>query len=289
MKKFYAMFLVSGIVVACAPLDKEKQLLEVSIPILKHGEPEKATSSNVPKGSKIFVVYAQENRSNNHVSVTSRVVVNNGSVYIGSSCQGCSKSHLTYQAFQGDVERKMIENGFKPTFANLINNDKLYMDSRIMLDRVASLGKSVNAPYTLLIRDAYIGYGNSIAYAKAAGCDSYARVYPLVANIDAILLNNSTGEVLTSFTYKMTNIEDSYNSNPATLYNYSKYKYYDYVERRGFNLPTTDWPSCRYGVKHSNAQYDNLCWSHTGNGCVIPDNTFRAYRSKIVTELIKSL
>lgn len=289
MKKIYTILLISGIMTGCTTLDKDEQLVEVDVPILKYGEPEQATSQNVPKGSKIFVVYAQENASTNHVSVSSHVVVGNGSVYIGSSCSGCSKSHLTYQSFQGDVERKMIENGFKPTFANLINNDKLYMDSRIMLDRVASLGQSVNAPYTLLIRDAYIGYGNSIAYVRAAGCNDYAHVYPLVANIDAILLNNSTGEVLTSFTYKMTNIEDSYNSNPATLYNYSRYKYYDYVERRGFNLPTTDWPSCRYGVKHSKAQYDNLCWSHTGNGCEIPDNTFRAYRSKIVSELIKSL
>lgn len=65
------------------------------------------------------------------------------------------------------------------------------------------------------------------------------------------LLNNSTGEVLTSFTYKMTNIESSYNNALTTLYNYSRYKYYDYVESRGFNLPTTDWPSCQYGVKHS--------------------------------------
>lgn len=289
MKNFYTVLFLSGAITACAPLDKENQLVEVNIPILKYGEPEKATSQNIPKGSKIFVVYAQENTSGNNVSVSSHVVVSNGSVYIGSSCNGCSKSHLTYQAFQGDVERKMIENGFKPTFANLINNNKLYMDSRIMLDRVASLGQSVNAPYTLLIRDAYIGYGNSISYVRAAGCNDYVKVYPLIANIDAILLNNSTGEVLTSFTYKMTNIEDSYNSNPATLYNYSRYKYYDYVERRGFNLPTTDWPSCEYGVKHSQAQYDNLCWSHTGNGCSIPDNTFKAYRSKIVSELIKSL
>ena len=79
MKKFYVTLLISGIVTACAPLDKQKQLLEVQIPILKYGEPEKATSSNVPQGSKIFIVYAQENRSNNHVSVASRVVVNNGS------------------------------------------------------------------------------------------------------------------------------------------------------------------------------------------------------------------
>lgn len=61
MKKHYLCLLLSGIITACAPLDKEQQLIEVNIPILKYGEPEKATSQNVPKGSKIFVVYAQEN------------------------------------------------------------------------------------------------------------------------------------------------------------------------------------------------------------------------------------
>lgn len=274
--------------VACAPLDNNEQKVQVSIPIQQFGEVEKASSQSIPSSSKIFVVYAQENSKNYSISVSSNVVVSGGSVYIGSSCEGCSQSSLSYSSFQGDLERKLINRGLKPTFANLINNDKLYMDSRIMLDRVASLGKSVDAPYTLLVRDAYIGYNNRIASVQARGCN-LVNVYPLVANIDAILLNNSTGEILTSFTYKITNIENSYNSKPATLYQYSRYKYYDYVENRGFNFPMTDWPSCQYGVEHQAMQYDNLCWSHTGNNCAIPDNTLKIYRTKLISELVKSL
>lgn len=290
MKSLFKIFsIITSIILttACAPLSSEKLKPEVSIPILKYGEPEIATLQKIPVNSKIFVIYAQENPSENNISVSSNVVISNGSVYIGSGCAGCSTSHLTYNAFQGDIERNLINKGFRPTFANLINNDKLYMNSTIMLDRVASLGKSVNAPYTLLIRNAYIGYGNSIANVYSRGCNKVSA-YPLIANLDAILLNNSTGEILTSFSYKMTNIEDSYNSKPSTLYLYSRYKYYDYIERRGFNFPTTDWPSCQYGVTHQPSQYDNLCWGED-NSCEIPDNTFKAYRSKVIKALINSL
>lgn len=287
-KSFKILPLVASFsLIACAPLSDKDQKVEARIPILKYGEPEKATSQRIPNASKVFVVYAQENAKGSRISISSNVVVSDGSVYIGSSCSGCSPSHLSYRAFQGEIERQLIQRGLKPTFANLINNDKLYMDSRIMLDRVASLGKSVNAPYTLLVRDAYIGYGSNITWVRARGCNT-VYAHPLVANIDAILLNNDTGEILTSFTYKMTNMEDSYNSKPATLYQYSRYKYYDYVEQRGFNLPTTDWPSCQYGVKHEPVQFDNLCWGES-NGCIIPENTFKAYRSKLISELIKSL
>lgn len=290
MKVLFKIFPIVILITSCAPLSTEEQKIEVDIPILKYGEPETATSQKIPINSKIFVVYAQENPSKNNISVSSSVVISNGSVYIGSACSGCSSSQLTYSSFQGEIERNLINKGFRPTFANLINNDKLYMDSNIMLDRVASLGKSVNAPYTLLVRNAYIGYGNSIARVSSRGCNS-VYVYPLIAHVDAILLNNSTGEILTSFSYKMTNIEDSYNSKPATLYMYSRYKYYDYVERRGFNFPNTDWPSCQYGVKHYSLQYDNLCWGNRSNGndCEIPDNTFKAYRSKVLQTLINNL
>lgn len=288
MKKMWIFLPLVSILSACAPLDKKEQKIEVPIPMMDYGEPEKATSQTMPKGSKIFVIYAQENTKNNiSVAVSSSIVVSDGAVYIGSSCSGCSTSHLTYRSFQGEVERQLINKGFKPTFANLINNDKLYMDSHIMLDRVASLGKSVNAPYTLLIRDAYIGYGEAIAWSKPRGCGK-AIVSPLIANLDAILLNNNTGEIMTSFSYKMTNIENSYNSKPATLYHYSRHKYYDYVENRGFNMPGSDWPSCHFGVTHQPEQYDNLCWG-TSNDCKVPENTFKTYRNKTISELISGL
>lgn len=41
MKNIYAILLITGIMTACTVLDKDQQLVEVNIPILKYGEQEK--------------------------------------------------------------------------------------------------------------------------------------------------------------------------------------------------------------------------------------------------------
>ena len=65
MKKMWIFLPLVSILSACAPLDKKEQKIEVPIPMMDYGEPEKATSQTMPKGSKICVIYAQENTKNN--------------------------------------------------------------------------------------------------------------------------------------------------------------------------------------------------------------------------------
>lgn len=263
---------------ACMALDENEQRVVVSIPQIKEKLPEVASNSKLPTGSKVFVIYAEE-----------RKVTTTTSVGATTNGRGSSNSYLKLPELYGRLERDLIKKGFRPVLANLINNDNLYMDSNLMLDRVASLGKSVNAEYTLLIRDAYVGYNAPIAWAKARGCNE-VYVSPMLAYVDAVVLRNSTGEIMTSFSYDVTNMANSYNSREGTLYHYSRYEYYDYVEKRGFNLGNK-WPSCEYGVDVDQSMpIDNLCWYHSDlNDCRIPQPAFDAYLKEMLGKLLSNI
>lgn len=290
MKKTLLITFPTLLLFSCTGLSKNELIVETDVPMLSIATPDVASHGPIPAGSKIFVIYADEIQQPSSF-YSSSVIISDGSVNISTSSNQRTGTYLTPNELVGEFERRLINKGFRPTLANLINNDQLYMDSKIMLDRVASLGKSVNAPYTLLIRKASLHYSsNPTAYVRAIKCKKVS-IHPLLGHINAVVLKNDSGEILTSVSYTFNNIENSINTQPMKLRQFSAYKYYDYVEGRYFNIPGSNWPACDYELTYERGFLDNQCWGMNigQTSCPLPIDTYKAYVNKLLSAVVDRL